>query len=146
MRAGTEAALKHAKAFALYFSNCSCTYIIQLILKELGIRPHLEGFHHAKYAAALLCDNPVLLLAKDVYPQAGLHRDPPASGVVVERAIRTALRKAWQNRDDAVWLIYFPDDVLEKGKCPTNHEFLMAIVDFVELWRGLCGEAENENA
>jgi len=133
-------ALTHARVFAEYLSHCDSSYIIQLCLKELGVSSAKDGFHYAKKAAILLEINPSATLSNGVYGLVGMMRDPPAGESQVTSAISWIVEKAWENRDPAIWHYYFPVGEAGVTRCPTNREFLMAIVDFVEMWKGCCQE------
>ena len=133
-------ALAHAKVFAQYLSQCESKYIMQLALRELGISSARDGFHYALQAAIMLERNPGYSLAKEVYPTVGQMRDPAAGEAQVAAAITAAIAAAWEKRDPLLWHYYFPVGETGVTRCPTNWEFLMAIVDFTELWKGCCQE------
>lgn len=135
-----DAALRHAKNRAEYMSRCSSTYIIHIALKELGIPSDGACFQYAKKTTQLLGENPGLTLTNGVYAAVGILSNPQASEKAVENAIRRAIQQAWDNRDEEVWKCYFPVGRAGRTECPTNKAFLMAIVDFVELWKGFCEE------
>ena len=139
-----EAALKHARFLAKYLNKCGKQYVIQIALKETGMRSSYDGFHYAEYAAIMLCENPFNALENGIYPAVGLLRQPPAGQEQVEQSIRFSIRKAWRNRTAELWAYYFPEGCPGCRKCPTNRDYLMAIVDFVELWKGCCEEVNYE--
>lgn len=135
-----NAAFKHAENMAQYLNKCSSTYIIQIALKEMGVSSGYEGFHYAKQSIRILCEKPTATLANGVYLEAGALYDPPADEIQVEQAIRTAIKKAWDERDKEIWECYFPVGKTGRTKCPSNKDFLMAVADFVVLWQGFCEE------
>ena len=135
-----DAALKHAKSLAEYLNKCSSTYIIHIALKELGIGSDAEGFQYAKNTVRMLFENPGLTLANGVYAAVGLLGNPSAGEKPVENAVRRAIKHAWEERDEKVWECYFPTGKQGRSECPSNKVFLMAIVDFVVLWKGFCEE------
>lgn len=139
-----NAALEHAQQLAKYLGHCSSTYIIQIALKELSVPSSRDGFHLAKNCVRLLLENPVRTLTHGVYVAAALVCGFPTDDKLVEQAIRTAVQAAWKDRDEAVWNCYFPVGKLGRCKCPSNKEFMMAIVDFVKLWEGFCEEGKYE--
>jgi len=139
-----DAAFEHAQNLAKYLSHCSSTYIIQIALKELGVPSSRDGFHLAKNCIRLLRENPIRTLTHGVYVAAAMLCGFPTEDKLVEQAIRTAVKAAWKDRDEAVWNCYFPVGKLGRSKCPSNKEFMMAVVDFVELWEGFCEEGKHE--
>ena len=79
------------------------------------------------YAINLVAVDPWLLM-KEIYPDVGVvcclndYR-------CVERTIRSAIRKAWDNRDDAVWSQYFPRNKAGESIRPTNKEFIARLAE-----------------
>lgn len=141
-----NASLKHAKNIAQYLNKCNNTYIIHIALKELGISSSSEGFQYAKNTVRLLYEHPTATLTNGVYLAAGMISDPPAEQAQVEQAIRNAVKRAWKDRDGKVWNYYFPVGRAGRTECPSNRDFLMAVVDFVILWDGFCEEVNYERA
>lgn len=137
-----EASMRHAKHIAQQLSHCSEIYIIQIALKELGIFSGDEGFHYAKYSVGMLIENPCARLKNGVYLAAGNSVTPSAGDQQVEQAIRGAIKRAWNNRDEKKWRCYFPIGKPGRTQCPSNKEFLYAIVDFVILCRAFREEAD----
>ena len=88
----------------------------------------------------MLCENRTAKLANGVYLAVGMLTDPITGEKQVEQAIRSAIKKAWKNRDDLIWQCYFPLGSAGRTECPSNRDFLFAVVDFVELWEGFCKE------
>lgn len=136
-------ALTHAKTLAQFLSKCDSTYIVQICVKELGIPSGRDGCYYIKNATRMLMENPTLKLTNGVYIAVGLLRQPSAGEDQVEQAIRTAIQEAWENRSEKLWNCYFPVGEAGKTRCPSNREFLMALVDFVELWKAFCQEVNN---
>lgn len=135
-----DAALKHAKSLAEYLSKCDVTYIVHFVLKEIGIPTGSDGFRYAKYTALMLIENPCVRLKNGAYTAAGRENDPEAEDDQVEQAIRHAIKSAWKDRDEEVWRYYFPIGKPGRYRCPSNKEFLFAVVDFVVLWKACCEE------
>ena len=134
------AARKHAKCLARDMSKCANRYIVQIALKELRVPSGQDGFSLAKQVILMLCDNRYCRLKNGAYSVAGKLAMPPMSDDQVYQAINRVVRLAWENRDMKIWQCYFPEGTPGYGRCPTNREFLFAIVDFVELWQGCCEE------
>ena len=133
-------ALIHAKIFAEYLNKCDSRYIVHIALKEIGIPSDCDGFQYAKNAVIMLDQNRYATLSNGVSPAVGLLRNPPAGEGQVDSAMRWAISSAWENRNMEIWHYYFPVGTAGVTRCPSNREFLLAIVDFVELWKGCCEE------
>ena len=133
-------ARRHAKCFARDLNKCSNRYIVQLALKELRVPSGQDGFALAKHVVLLLCENRFHKLQNGAYTVAGNHAVPPMSDEQVYQAINRVVRYAWENRNMKIWKCYFPEGTRGYEECPSNREFLFAIVDFVELWQGCCEE------
>ena len=135
-----DCALRHAQALAGYLHNCSSTYIVHIALKELGIPSGSEGFLFAKQAILILCKNHAQTLTNGVYDSVGKLSNPPFDENAVECAIRRAIKRAWENRDEKIWRCYFPAENDGRISCPSTRTFLFAVIDFVTLWKVLCEE------
>ena len=144
MECTMDAALRHLANRVSYMSRCDCLYFIHLSLKELGLPSWQDGFWYAKYAVKLLHQKPGSNLAKGVYMAVGLMAGTEAGEDQVEQAIRSAIKTAWKDRDERIWEVYFPAGKPGRTQCPSNKEFLMAVVDFVILWEGFCEEVNYE--
>lgn len=140
-----DAAFHHARCLAAYLNQCSSTYIVHIALKELGVPSGRDGFHLAKNSIRLLQENPSKTLTNGVYLAAALLSGYPAEDRQVEQAIRNAIKAAWADRDEEIWRCYFPVGKAGRSKCPSNKEFMMAVIDFVELWKAFCEEGEHES-
>ena len=140
MECTMDAALRHVENRALYLNRCDSTYIIHISLKELGISSGHDGFLYAKSAVKILCNNPGSTLTNGVYAAAAILAKTGAGEGQVEQAIRNAIKAAWEDRDERVWECYFPAGKAGRTQCPSNKEFLMAVVDHIELWKGFCEE------
>lgn len=138
-------AIKHAKFLAKHLNKCGSRYIVHIVLKEIGVPSARDGFLFAKNAVLMLCRNPAGALLNSVYLAVGLLRDPSAGEKQVEQSIRFGVKTAWKARNRQTWSYYFPDGTVGSDRCPSNRDFLMAIVDFVELWKGCCEEVCYEN-
>ena len=139
-----EATIKHAKFLAKHLNKCSEEYVIQIALKETGMRSSYDGYHYAQYATVMLYENPFDTLENGIYPAVGQMRRPPAGQKQVEQSIRFGVRRAWKAKVDELWAYYFPEGCPGCAECPSNRDYLMAIVDFVKLWKGCCEEVSYE--
>ena len=109
-------------------------------LKELGVPSGQDGFTLAKTTILMLCENRFCKLKNGAYLAAGALADPPMDNDQVYQAISRGIRNAWETRNERVWQCYFPEGSPGNAECPSNRDFLFAVVDFVELWQGCCEE------
>lgn len=130
-----EAAIRHAKFLAKHLNKCGIGYMIHLALKEIGVPSGKDGFEFAKNAILLLMADPFQPLKKEVFLAVGQRRDPAAGPDQVDQSIRFGVRFAWKRRNAEVWECYFPRGCTGSNACPPNKDFLMAVIDFVELWK-----------
>ncbi len=73
-------------------------------------------------ALKLYMANPTQSVTKELYP--ALAKQLGISPQAVEKAIRTAINKAWQNRNEATWRMFFPANQNGRIPKPTNLGFL----------------------
>ena len=95
---------------------------VRQLLWELGFPPHTMGYKQLCIAIPLYGKDREQSLSCNLYPAVAevFHlRDSRA----VERAIRTAITKAWQNQ--AGWERYFPGHT----KPPSNKVFIAAMAE-----------------
>ena len=140
MKSRMNDALRHAKKRAKLLSRCSTAYIIHISAKELGVPRGRDGGEYVRIAVRMLCENPSRKLSNGVYLAVGMAAENPAGEDQVEQAIRAVIKSAWDERDDDVWGCYFPATDSWKVKCPSNKDFLMALVDYVGMWEVFCEE------
>lgn len=140
MKSRMDEALVHAKNRAELLSHCSMEYIIHISAKELGIPSDSDGAEYVRNAARVLCISPGKSLTKGVYLMVGMMSEEKAGADQVRIAIASCIRNAWEERDEDVWACYFPVGRPGRTECPSNLEFLMAIVDYVKIWKAFCEE------
>lgn len=92
------------------------------ILLRLGFSQKLSGTRYLQQAIRLFANDPQQMLTKELYAAVGQHFH--ASAAQVERCIRNAISTAWSNRDDRVWLRYFPSGDNGSVRRPTNGELI----------------------
>lgn len=100
---------------------------VSQILRVLGVEPKLAGYRCLIHAIPMVADDPSVLL-KEIYPDIAKQcylNDYRC----VERTIRSAIWKAWENRDDAVWSQYFPRNKTGEIIRPTNKEFIARLAE-----------------
>ena len=101
------------------------------MLLALGVSTKLRGYGYLREAIAETVHNPGQMVTKELYPKVGKLCD--ATPTQVERSIRSAIAKAWQQRDEAIWRQIFrtsPGNVLER---PTNAVFISGIAERIIL-------------
>lgn len=91
-------------------------------LMILGFSAKLDGYSYLVDAIPLYAQDPSQAITKELYVAVGeIHRKEPA---LVERSIRSAIEKAWRERDDEVWRQYLhpaPDGTVPR---PSNGLFI----------------------
>lgn len=99
-------------------------------LDKLGINTERDGYRCMIKVIPILKKDPTLRLHKEVYPFA-----VEALGLTdvrcVEHSIRSAIKAAWQRRDETVWSFYFPPEKYGTG-CPNNQSFLRRLAELIE--------------
>lgn len=113
------------------------THVSNLLL-SLGIPTKLRGYAYLREAILLIVQKPDQSITKELYPTvASLCGD---RGKNIERAIRSAIEKAWNQRDDRIWQMYFPpgpDGIISR---PTNAAFISRLADSLLLQKESAGK------
>lgn len=107
--------------------------VVSNVLLALGISTKLRGYAYLREAILEMMDRPGQSVTKELYPAVG--KICGATKTQVERSIRSAIGKAWENRDDALWRLYFQSASGEKLDRPTNAVFLSGIADRLSMER-----------
>lgn len=92
------------------------------VLMSLGFSPKLDGYAYLCEAIPLYARDPSQAITKELYAAVGEMRRKEAA--LVERSIRSAIDKAWKNRDEQVWRQYFrcgPNGTVPR---PSNGSFI----------------------
>lgn len=109
------AALKHEKIVGL--------------MKEIGIPPHVQGYHYLREAVSQVMDNPALLnkVTKELYPNVAERLGSTPSRV--ERSIRHAIELVWNGEDiqHIARIFGYSEEHLETK--PTNSKFIAMFVN-----------------
>jgi len=111
------------------------------ILLSLGISTKLRGYAYLREAILEMANQPGQSVTKLLYPAVG--KICGASKIQVERSIRSAINKAWENRDKARWQMYFPAASGGAPERPTNAVFITAIADRVSRDPGIRDHVQN---
>ena len=97
-------------------------HIVSNLLLLLGFSPKLDGYVYLVDAIPLYAQDSAQSITKELYVAVGeLHHKEPT---LVERSIRSAIEKAWRERDDRLWQQYFrpaPDGMVAR---PSNGGFI----------------------
>lgn len=89
--------------------------IVSDMLLALGFLPQLSGTMYLHHAVMLLRADPTLPILKVIYPRTAQKYGVPTPEQV-ERCIRTAIHKAWEHHNVAVWSAFLP--VNDRGEIP----------------------------
>lgn len=103
------------------------------ILLALGFSTKLRGYGYLREAILETMRCPGQMVTKELYPKVGGLCG--ATGVQVERSIRSAISKAWDQREDAVWRQYFQYVSDVPPERPTNSVFISCIAERINLER-----------
>ncbi len=103
--------------------------IVGNLLMTLGFSAKLAGYGYLLDAIPLYVKDPSQAITKELYVAVGELRKKEAS--LVERSIRSAIDKAWRERDDAIWRQYFrcaPDGTVIR---PSNGTFIARVAQAI---------------
>ena len=109
--------------------------LVTSIIHEIGVPAHIKGYQYLREAILIAVDDMDVINAvtKVLYPEVAKRYGTTASRV--ERAIRHAIKVAWDRGDLETLQKYFGYTVSNaKGK-PTNSEFIAMIADRLQLQR-----------
>lgn len=98
-------------------------------LMHLHFSPKLDGYAYLVAAIPLYAQDPSQAITKELYATVGQMYRKDAS--LVERSIRSAIEKAWQEGDQEVWKQYFragPTAVVPK---PSNGTFIACMAQLL---------------
>ncbi|MGQ9512704.1 sporulation transcription factor Spo0A [Thermodesulfitimonas sp.] len=103
------------------------------IIHEIGVPAHIKGYHYLRDAILMVVEEINLLggITKELYPMIAQKYNTTPSRV--ERAIRHAIKLAWDRGNMEAISKFFGYTVnMAKGK-PTNSEFIAMIADKLRL-------------
>lgn len=103
-------------------------------LKDFGITPKVLAHHYFAIGAMLAREKQEPIYMTEIYLDIGKQRNPNVTYAGVERAMRTAIRTAWEKGNQEMWLKYFPSAPDGTRKRPTNKEFLICLLEIAEEW------------
>ena len=97
-------------------------HLIANVLMTMSFSAKLDGYSYLVDAIPLFAKDTTQSITKELYVAVGqLRRKDPT---LVERSIRSAIDKAWKNRDEQVWRQYFrcaPNGTVPR---PSNGDFI----------------------
>ena len=99
------------------------------LLLNMGFATNNKGYLYLREAIPVYAEDPQQAVTKELYP--AVAKRCGGSVEQVERAMRTAIHRAWQRRDEQIWRLYFtplPDGSMKK---PSNSEFISRIADLL---------------
>lgn len=96
-------------------------------LTALSVPTKLKGFPYLQEAVIFMSNHPGMSITKELYPSVGDIFG--TSGMLVERSIRTAIKRAWENRDNQVWQRFFQPDADGNVPHPTNAQFISRLAE-----------------
>ena len=103
--------------------------LVSNLLLALGIATNLRGYSYLRDAILAEIRQPGQQVTKTLYPDVG--KPYGATGVQVERSIRTAIEKAWSRRNDGLWQQYFPAESMDGAAKPSNAVFICNLAQHV---------------
>ena len=101
------------------------------LLLALGVPTKLNGYGYLREAVLLMAEDPKQSITKELYPAVAAACSGDRKNV--ERSIRSAIEKAWRNRDENLWKLYFPIDGTGITRRPTNSEFITRLADALQM-------------
>ena len=107
--------------------------VVSNTLLNLGISTKLHGYAYLREAILEMIAHPGQSVTKELYPAVGKICD--ASVTQVERSIRSAIGKAWENREELLWQRYFQGASADKLSRPTNAVFISRVADRLSMDR-----------
>ena len=102
------------------------------VLIALGIPTKLRGYGYLREAILSMAKDPTQSITKVLYPEVAeifKKENGRIDTKHIERSIRSAIEKAWERRDEALWQQYFPVDGDGQLRRPSNGAFISRIAD-----------------
>ena len=102
---------------------------VGMMLREIGIAPHIKGFTYLKDAVGLVLEREELLglITKELYPT--IARTHKTTSSRVERAMRHAIKSAWKEGMNDHTLF---KGRIEQEKSPKNSEFISYVSNYMK--------------
>lgn len=103
--------------------------MVSNLLLALGFATNLRGYSYLRDAILAEIREPGQQVTKTLYPNVG--KPYGATGVQVERSVRTAIDKAWSRRNEGLWMQYFPGNGKGAISKPSNAVFICTLADYI---------------
>ena len=144
MTNNTDRLLDHIFFLARRLCGCERKCVIMTVLLELGITPQYDGYAYLLHLVKLYMDAPGQVAVNSLYAALSALYNETVDANQIEQSVRSVIRRAWQNRDDRVWGLYFP--ILDNGEIrkPSNTEAISLIACVVDIWKGCCTTLNTE--
>lgn len=143
MRGTIEKSLDHMRFLARFMRGRDVSYAALLVLLELSVPVNHVGSDYLLHAVVAFCKEPLATMRKGIYPAVAAHYEYDVGNEEVEKAISSAIEKAWKNRNETVWKYYFPQETRNTVRRPTNAEFISRIGRVLQLWQECSKQTEN---
>lgn len=108
--------------------------LVSNVLLSLSVPTKLKGYACLREAILEAMRDPTQQLTKELYPKVGQRCD--GNGVQVERAIRSAIKAAWNRREERIWRLYFRPNMEGILERPTNASFILCIANRMSMDQG----------
>lgn len=116
------------------------------LLLKLGFRMDLQGYRYVLAAVVYVADHMDCLLSNELYPE--LAKMLGGNAKQVEHIIRSSTHKAWANRDERIWELYFTRNRYGHMGKISNGKFLkriaFAVNDFYSFSQQDLPKANNQ--
>lgn len=139
MQYSNEEGLRHFRFLANQTKHRPVSAAALTMLLELNIPTNHAGFDYLLRSVEV-CYQHSLWSMCQIYEAVAASYSYPVSNETVEQAVRSAIRKAWKNKNPFVWKYYFSQDLDGIIKKPTNSEFISRIARVLQL----CQELQEE--
>ena len=102
--------------------------VIAKLLMSMGMSPHYKGFTYLVHIISLVVanDNVLSNVHKELYPAVGEEFSVPPGNV--ERCIRTAINKFWEEGDLEIATKIFGE---HQKNCPSNSKFIATVSQYL---------------
>lgn len=100
---------------------------ISMILSDLGFRPGPERYRYIRQVIRTRYYGGENMMMKNAYLEVA--KQNRGTTVQMEKAVRDAIKAAWDDGDHCVWNLYFRPRKNSQRGCPTNEEFIARIVE-----------------
>ena len=100
--------------------------VVSIQLMDLGLQPHMNGYAYCREAIcqALTSGAPLGNLTQDCYAKIAAEFEKSIESV--ERAMRLAIRNAWEHHSQL-------RETLQTQFCPTNREFIAKVAELIRV-------------